>query len=276
MENNNPNLYERIIAWLLPAIVALTPLVVIYALPKPNTGQAYFFMICVLAATLSLGLAWIMGWRPFPERITIPAVLIALIGLTFLGSLSASQNVLGSLKAAMLPLCGFLFFGLIALSPRRRLILERIRLVLILVATLLAVYGILQHFGFEFLRYSSQVEKNKVIATIGHPNYLASALGPILFIVLSSIFAQKKLHGKLLGGLAIFLILFCITLARTRGVWLGLFLGLLFFFVIGTRYCIRQKAGLRWISAVFLGEPADGDRLVHRLVCRAAGVPCGD
>jgi O-antigen ligase len=254
MEKNHLNLYDRINSWLLPAIMGLTPLVVIYALPRPNTGQAFFFMICVLAATLSLGLAWIMGWRPLPGRITIPAGLIALIGLSFVGSLMASQNMLFSVKMGMLPFCGFLFFGLVVLSPQRRLILERSRLVLIVVATLLAVYGILQQFGYEFLRYSSQIEKNKVIATLGHPNYLASALGPILFIALSFVFAQKKLLGKLLGGLAIFTILFCITLARTRGVWLGLFLGLLFFFVIGTRYCILHKAGLRWISAVFLGS----------------------
>ena len=68
MDQAANNRYNRLMGWALPAIAALTPLVVIYLLVRPNVGQAYFFQGATLLALAGLGLAWILGWRELPGR----------------------------------------------------------------------------------------------------------------------------------------------------------------------------------------------------------------
>lgn len=253
MEKTDMNLFDRILGWAILAITALTPFVIVYALVRPNTAQGFFLQIAVLLATLALGIALVAGGRELPGRLTAPAWLSLGIGLTLLGSLTASHQVLFSLKQALLPACALILFWQIVAFPHRRLLLGRIRLCLVVVSLILAVYGILQYFGFELLHYSGQVEKNTVIATVGHPNYLGSVLGPALFVVLSLIFAKRGLFWKGVNLLIIFTLLFCITLARTRGVWLGIVLGLASVVLIGSIYCLRYRTGLRWVGSFALG-----------------------
>lgn len=245
--------FSRVMGWLLPALVVLTPMVIVYTLVLPPIGQAYFFKISTLAAAVGVGVAWAAGWWSLPRRLTLTGWLALALGVAVVASLPASQSPLFSLKRAMLPGCGLIFLGMILFFPRRRLLLERLRLALIAIGGLLALYGILQHFGLEFLRYSDQIQKNKVMATIGHPNYLASVLGPTLFLVISLFPSRRPLGVKIAAGVLVFLILFCVALAETRGVWLGLACGVVAVAVLGTRYCLRHGVGLRWVQSFAIG-----------------------
>ena len=246
------NLYDRLMGAALPAIVGLTPFV-IYGLERPDIGQARFFQAATLLLTISLGLAWLVGWRPFPGRVTFAAALIILNITSVAVSFSNSRDVLFSLKKYLLPLCGYLFFMSLALHPRRRLVLERIGLVLLPLGGLLALYGTLQYFEIDFYPWLPEVQKNKVIATIGHPNFLASVLGPITFFALGMIFVRRNVRWVLGGGLLIFLILGCMLLARTRGVWLGMVVGLALMFCLLIRYGLKHRVGLRLVRGLIVG-----------------------
>lgn len=246
--------YDRLMAWYLPALATIAPFIVIYALVRPHVGQGYFFTLGILLALLGQAVAWAQGWRPMPRRVTAPAVLIGLNVLAVACSMFfASRSPMFSLKHIFLPMMGIVFFSLIVIHPARRLVLERISWGLIIVAGVLSLYGVLQHFGIEILSYSAQVQKNTIIATIGHPNYLASVLGPIVFIVLSFIFARGGKRWIFLGGGLNLLILACIMLARTRAVWLGLIIAFVLVFAMGALYVRRHRLGMKPLGGLALG-----------------------
>ncbi len=241
----NPSPLDRFLLWWLPALAALTPLVVIYTLLRPHEGQSFFFQASVWLATALLGCGWLLGRHALPGLRRPVLLLFAVNALAFFLSLIHTSSPLFSLRQGLLPCAGFLFFGLIVISPRRRMMLGRVSAALIGVGLLLALYGIAQYFGFEFLKYGGQVEKNRVIATIGHPNYLASVLGPLVFLILALLPGRPD-RRFLIGGLsAIGLLLFCILLARTRAVWLGIFIGLAVAALLGLRCALRQRLRLR-------------------------------
>jgi O-antigen ligase len=236
--------FDAAMGWALPAVAALTPLFVVYSLVYPHVGQQYFFMIAVLLMMAALGVAWIAGARPLPARLTFPGYLILANLAALAVSVGVSESTLFSMKKLMLPLCGFFFCCQVVLFPQRRMLLRRMGLGLALMGGLLALYGIAQHFGFELLRYSEQVQKNNVISLIGHPNYLASVLGPMTFVVLGLTLGRRGWRGALPGGLLIFILLFCIMLARTRSVWLAMTIGFAVLLALSLRYCLLR--GLGW------------------------------
>ena len=245
--------YDRIMGWVLPAIVAVTPFVYSIVLGIPHMAQTFFFQVVTSIAFAGLGVAWMMGWRRIPRRLDPFVYLILFMGLAVGLSVIQSKSVVFSIKKMLLPLSALMFFTMLVLQPDRRRVFQRIVNVLMVVGGALALYGIVQYFGFDFLQYSSEVEKNRVIATIGHPNYLASVLGPIVFAALGVIYARRRFGWTLLCSGLIFVILYCIMLARTRAVWLGLIVGVVGFILIGMRYGIRHRIGLREIRRLGVG-----------------------
>lgn len=254
------NRYDRSMSRLLPLLVALTPFIVIPAYAEPNRGQAYYLILASLLTTVGLGIAWTCAWRPLPRRITAPGWLFLILAIASVISIQSSPVPLFSLREAMLPLCGFLLFALFVSQPNRRQVLDWTTGLLAGVAILLGVYGILQFFGFEFLPYErifAEHERFRVVATIGHPNYLGSALGPIVFMLLALFLRAKRLWIRSLIGVGMFLVLLCLAMARTRAVWLGILIGMSVIFLVAVRYCFRQRIGMRAVSllgAVFLVE----------------------
>ncbi|MCE5228441.1 O-antigen ligase family protein [bacterium] len=245
--------FDRIMSWIVPAIAALTPLVIVYGLQRPNVGQSYFFIIAVRAATAAQGIAWTLGWSAFPRRLRLPFWLIALNAATVLASLPVSNNVVFSIKQLLLPIAGVLFFMLVTVSPQRRAILTRVTLAMIAIGAVLALVGIGQHFGIKFLAYSEQVRKNVVTATIGHPNHLSSVLGPLVFFIVSLYYASRR-RGLAVPALAlVILCLCCIILARTRSIWLGLILGMTAMFIGGFFYMLRNRAAAPLVGKAGIG-----------------------
>ena len=250
IDHTETHLYDRITGWLLPAIVLVLPFVIYYPLVLPQLAQSYFLVLATLTLCLGTGLAWLVGWRPVPSRLTAPAPLIALLAASVLISVFRAEEWQQAFKQAVLPGAALLFLGLLILHPRRRTVLVRINVALLIAGLVLAIYGILQFFGFEPLSWSDRVEKNVVKSTIGHPNYLASVLGPLVFVLAGFAFRWRgRLAVGLLGG-AIFVVLFCIVLARTRGIWLGLTVAMFCLTLLALRYCLRHRAGTRLVMTI--------------------------
>lgn len=256
--SGKPHFAERVLAWLIPAVVAITPFVLVYTLERPNLGQGYFLQLAVMGLLALHGALLLGGVRRLPRGLNLPGGLLlanlALLGVAVFGSGTAFY----SLKKVLLPLSGLALCAMIVLSPLRGVILRRVGLTLVGVTLLMAVYGVLQYFGVEFLPYSSEVQKNTVIATIGHPNYLASVLGPMVFVTIAVLLTRRgKLRMELVGA-ACTLILFCVYLARTRAVWLGLGAGFGLLGWLVMSHAMRRAPGdwlrsvARWMGALLL------------------------
>ena len=238
------HLYDRVIGWLLPLVIWLTPFIVFLPM-KPTDQQGYFLQAATLLLLTAHGVAWMFGWRALPGRPSFPILLLLLLGVARGVSVVVGGQYLFILNRLILPLSAVLLFGMIVDHPRRQLVLRRATLGFACIVVVLAIYGIAQFFGFEVLRYSEEVQKNTVIATIGHPNFLGSVLGPMLFVVLGLVITSRSRALRLAGGVGILLILFCIALARTRAVWLGVSIGLLALVFSVLRYSLHHRLGLR-------------------------------
>jgi O-antigen ligase len=242
MSRGGNTIYDRAAGWALPLIGAATPLMVLFPM-KPTEQQAYFFIAAVLAWTAVHGLAWIVGARPQPGRPTLPILLGIGLGVSVGVSIALSGQYYFGMKKALLPLCAFLYLGHLVGHPRRLAVLQRTTVLMGVVSVLLAAYGIAQFFDYEFLSYSEDVQKNKVIATIGHPNFLGSVLGPMAFVLLSLTLGGRGRWLRWFAVAGIFLLLLCITLARTRAVWLGMVCGFGALMLLTLRYALRHRQG---------------------------------
>jgi O-antigen ligase len=251
--------YIYAVAWLLPFVV-------IYAFIRPHVGQGYFLQAGACLGLLMMGVCWALRIGRESLQFTPPLWLLILNLFLVMVSVFRSRAPNYSFSMALLPICAGGFLLLLLMQPDRTRLLRRLGVGLCVIGPLLAVYGILQHFGFEILPYSETVQKNKVIATIGHPNYLGSVLGPLLFILMGVILGNPGRVWAWIAPAGVLLILFCLTLARTRAIWLGLVIGFILFCIVGLRYCKFQQLSLRRMTLLVAAGVAQVAALILILI----------
>ncbi len=126
----------------------------------------------------------------------------------------------------------YFFLAMFALSAAKHIKFKNISYVYIAgisVGALMTIYGVLQHFGHDFIKWNNPY--NSIISTVGNPDFAAGILAVFLVLAFASIFATNwKLWIK--GGSAVVatLILLVIYWSQARqgllsfGVAGGLFL----------------------------------------------------
>ncbi len=216
----------------LPKIV-LTELVVLFLL----------FIHLIKQRTVAVGFI-----RPGGLDKSSPYIPIALFFFWSLISIFKAVNIHQSFYLIYQFLIYLIFYFLL-LNNLKRKDIEKIILALFLVSFLISLYGILQYFGIDFL---SPSRKNSPISTLGNPNFTAEYLISTIPLMLmygiskfSSINQAKQALplqwsstacsagvAELARLCSTFVILFCLLLTQTRASWLGLFVSLIFIFVM--------------------------------------------
>ncbi len=239
---------NRFIDVMLMLTAGLTPVTVIYLFTHPKEGQSFVFMTLVLLISLLSGLMLLTGKRRVPGNVSFIHVLLGLGVLIVLYSVFTSKVPSYSFRHALLPLTALLFWLHLVHSMDRVRLLNNMTRILVVLAAFLSVYGIAQYYGFEFIKYSEQVQKNSVKGTIGHPNYLSSFLGPCLFLVIGYFMNSCRALHRFFCIVLVLLIISCLLLARTRAIWLGATCGFTMMFVIGLVMLALRRIGLRsWL-----------------------------
>lgn len=145
---------------------------------------------------------------------------------------------------------------------------------LLLGAALAGLYAVAQNRGYEILPYSRTMEgsqdeitgKQLIASTFGHPNYMGSYIGPLVFWAFYFILLRGAGLIRLVSAACGLLILAGLIVGGTRGPWLGVLLaGVPFYFLIALSPVYRRPllfaAGLALVVAVvFLLVP---NKLVH-------------
>jgi O-antigen ligase len=126
----------------------------------------------------------------------------------------------------------YFFLAIFLLSAAKSIRLKNIEAVYIAgisVGALMTFYGVLQHFGNDFVKWNNPY--NAVISTVGNPDFAAAILAVFLVLAFTSIFATDwHIAFKVLAGLLSLLILLLIHWSQARqgllsfGVAGGLFL----------------------------------------------------
>ncbi len=111
---------------------------------------------------------------------------------------------------------------------------------LVATAVLISIYGLIQYFGFDFVRWpSNQFELNRSFSTFGNPSFLAGYLALALFPSLS-LFLSSSGNKQLLYGGSSLLISGCIITTFTRGGWIATLIGLAIFSGLSYKWAVRR------------------------------------
>ncbi len=147
--------------------------------------------------------------------------------VTFI-SVFASINPSVSLKYAVeLGVMAFGSYLIYAISGVKGI--KRIVFMIVFSHTLMALYGIAQHFGADIFQWSTDFA-GRPLGTIGNPDFFAGELLVSFFILLSYAVFEKRF--RLLAVVALAIHALCIYYTRVAGAFIGLVFGSLAFIII--------------------------------------------
>lgn len=149
---------------------------------------------------------------------------------------------------------GILFFVSVNFIRTKEQIL-RVMYTVIIAGVCMSIYGVIQRMGLDPYAWGGVVTWQRVIGTIGQPNFLAAyvdmafIVGLALLLNMKDLNISKKMVLDDIYGLfihifliiSLFLIYICILYTQSRGGYLGLFAGTSLFFLLANRELSLRK-----------------------------------
>lgn len=230
-----------------------------------------WFQICLFLALIFLALKFVfLAWQK--KEIFLPVflkkskllwtslLLLFFLLLSVLWSQDANQSFFGSYyrNDGLINWFAYFLFALLLsfylLSGGPEKIKEKTKIVLITAtssATLVAIYGIFQYFGLDFLSWQEPANiSRRTSSTLFQPNFFASFL--LLTIPLAGFlfFSEKKKKFKYLFLSAGILQIVALIFSGSRGAWLAFSFSSLVFFVFLFLKNRKKIAGRFWLLGV--------------------------
>ena len=117
-------------------------------------------------------------------------------------------------------------------------------------ATIIAVYGILQYFGLDFFRIEPFRYGSFSLAfgTIGGSNFLGSYLVLMIPFTLHFWFSREKA----LGLISYAALLFCLIATLSRGPWLGAIFGIILYFIFQVHFLNKKLISKQFLIFVIV------------------------
>ncbi len=141
---------------------------------------------------------------------------------SFFGQYSRYEGLTSWLGYFWLAFCGYYF-----LSDKDNL--NKLIWLVPLSLLLVSIYGIVQHFGLDFIRWAQSVDITRSRSTFGNASYLGAYLALFLPIIFSFLFKTQSKETKILAFISFLVGMACLFFTDSRGAWVGLIGGLLFF-----------------------------------------------
>jgi len=129
----------------------------------------------------------------------------------------------------------------------------RIMYTVIVAGVCMGIYGVIQRMGLDPYAWGGVVTWQRIIGTIGQPNFLAAYVDMAFIIGLALLLNMKKLQWSLdlnnlvdlilRAGLvlSLFIIYVCVLYTQSRGGFVGIFAGLSLFFILANRHKTLEK-----------------------------------
>ena len=232
-------------------------------LPKPVDNQTFYFEFS--AALLIIGvciarLFWPNRIVPVDNRLSSPdsvqsgnyrrwfvAHSLLLLAFAFffieVASIIDAPSARNAIGALLLPLCGLGTFGLASSLWSERRAAEKIFALAAIASIPATIYAVAQSQGYEILPYrkfsgdaalEELFAKQKVSSTFGHPNYMASYIGPVAFCALYFIVSVRTRLRRFSAVIAFVCIVAALIVGGTRGAWVGIAAGFVPFYLLLT------------------------------------------
>lgn len=273
-------LCQKAIRFGLPAIVLLVPLLVnpldyrFYELPKVTFFR---FAVLLLLTTWAVDRIHLRGpiagslRKLLARPLVLPVLLFAFAHvLSTITSVAPHLSLWGSfirVYGSYNVLCCAIFFLLIILNLRTARQLDQLITIALLASLPVALYGVLQHSGFDPIFPQSDYS-SRVVSTIGNPIFLGAylimvvplAFGRLLVSLRAllgggqPISSRRSMLLEVIGYSSLLLLqLMCLLYTQARGPWFGLLSGaLLFAVLIALRHRMRRLLIIAIIAGVAL------------------------
>jgi O-antigen ligase len=172
---------------------------------------------------LFISSAWLVGYllprrknsQKNSEIRVLKLILSIFLALLFISALVTDNSYVAFFgetqrKLGFLTYFGFAIYMLIGTMFAHMNSLSKLYIANLLMGTILGSYGLLQHFGRDFVPWSNPY--NRIIGTLGNPNFASSAMAIIASISFTTLFIKKFKHlFKLCNLILLFVLLFCIN-----------------------------------------------------------------
>jgi len=124
--------------------------------------------------------------------------------------------------------------------------IKRIIITIMLSSALVCLYGLMQYFAFDPLRWKeAAIYTGRIFSSLGQPNFLAQYLVIILPIsVFSLFFIFKKFISRFLAAILILTQLACLLFTYSRAAWLAFMASLTVFIIVF--FFIKRYKKLAW------------------------------
>ena len=190
-------------------------------------------------------------------------LLVATCILTTITSIAPRVSFWGSYQRRQglyVVLCYIVIFFSMLETLRTRQQLERLSTVILLTSLPISVYGIMQHYSVDPLVWT-RGSAVRVESTLGNPILIGAYLimvVPLTVWQLIRSFSLVRIKEKKVGPslvlfgsylLLLILQLICLVFTQSRGPWLGLMAGALFFFLL-----LAVSRGWRGLALAAIGE----------------------
>ncbi len=214
-----------------------------YYLDSPVANQWYLLSFGIVILLLPYILARVI-WPPTVWHRNLLTFVGFGFGLAQLVSCLQAPNPLFACKTAVPMFMSILFFLAIGTFGLKKSDVVKIPLIAILSMLPISLYALAQSRGWDFLPYvpwgtnegdtaiGATEGKQAIAATFGHPNYMGAYMAPLMFWCIYYSFTAR--FGKILRSICTFiavLMLVTMIVGGTRGPLVGLFVGLLCYYI---------------------------------------------
>ena len=191
-----------------------------------DAGEDKWFLIRTLGPALLVVMIWIESGKPYTSAGLdgLSVFVLGWLGLQVV-SMAGAPNTGMSLEAVTREAGLISFFFLVRHFSRERRLIYGVLYALILLGTATSVYGICQHWGYDFIRWQphSEVPISRGVSFMGHATFAASLLVMIIPIAVVMMISSRRIFVRVLSGLAALVMLYHLSFTGARVATVALF-----------------------------------------------------
>ncbi len=238
---------ERTVFYLL-LLILLAASLILTSKVSVETGKWYVIQVggpILFAAWL---LAGMQGGRPRVRWDALTMLAVAYLGTQCLSLLSAA-NVWVGIEVITKQVGLLAVFLLVANVPRNTADRDKVLWAAALVGAATALYGIAQHFGYDFFPWQEhrEVPVTRGVSFFGHATFSGSVLIIVIPLTIGLAATRENIKGRIAASVIVLLMLYHLSFSGARIATIGLFVSALL--VVGLQLVDRIRARRREAQA---------------------------
>jgi len=228
----NQSFWNKAIEAVIIALLILTPLVFYpYLVRIFNPPKELAFSILVIIGLMLWKLKMVSEEEVKIARTSLNLPILAFMAICPL-SLLWSNSPMVSLLELPLFLAGPILYFIVTNNIKSEHQVNRLLTALLVITSLLGIYGIFQYNGIDFAFWKGNVARSQVFGLFGNVNYFAEYLIVPLPLAISLFFAARNRTHKILLLVGILAMGGSLILTFTRGSYLAIGISSLFMFFL--------------------------------------------